>query len=281
MCYGMPSPLSVALYLRALFARNKALGFGDPQRFLLGLRSVGTDRGFFSSRPLLTYQDSNDVTAPSPLFDEHRCSLDVTIVVDTTGDPFVGLSAEEGSHTLEGLRRAATFTRFLGGDPVQVDAQRITSVEHVPRVLRGTLLYSDETQRVFAHARPEQHGLDVLRAVLLANLDKDMQNAASERWEISPDLWQTVNGPGLRIMPLAYRRLSPFIPRPDARFVLSADGTPKPSVHAFVESAHGVVALVGAKKAFHRRQCVWWTPVAADTLDFPVVFSVQGEPHHE
>lgn len=285
--YGLPSPLSAALYLRALFAEHAGLGFGQPQAFALALRGVGTDPGVLSSRPLLTYMDKNTEDKAGPLFDEHRYSLDLHLVVQTSGSP--ALFGADETARLADLARAIRFQRFLGGHVVQAQVRAVTDTPGLVRALRGSRLYVDETERLI---RPGRSSLNVLRACLLANLRSSqgdqgeaptVQDKASEKWGIPPDLWADVNGRWLRVLPLAYRRLSPFMARPDARFVLDAQRNPQSSVHAFVESVYGVVDLIGPAQAFDpdALRNLWWSATPPSSLHDPLVFSVKGSPHHE
>lgn len=282
LVYGLPSPLSVALYLRALFAEHADLGFGQATAFALALRSVGLDRGVLSSRPLLTYMDKNAEEKAGPMFDEHRCSLDLQIVVQTSVSP--ALAGADEPAALAALARRIRFQRFLGGQVTQAQVHAVTDAERLVRALRGSRLYVDETERLM---RPGRSSLNVLRACLLANLSSSkedqidaptVQDKASEKWGIPPDLWADVNRRWLRVLPLAYRRLSPFMARPDARFVLDAQRNPQSSAHAFVESVYGAVDLIGPAAAFKpgNMRNIWWSSTPSSSLHDPLVFSVKG-----
>lgn len=283
LVHGIPSPLSLALYLRAIFCENADLGFGTPSCFVLALRSVGHDRGSYSSRPLLTYIDPEKASGsadPTPLFDEHRCSLHVQLLVHTTQDPALAAQPGQEQAALRELERRLRFFRFLGGNVLAAGVQPAGSVDHVVRHLHGSRIYIDETAAVLQHS---DDSLQALRAALLANLDEHVQAAASARWAIPQRLWEAVNGRWLRVMPLAYRRLSPLVHRPDARFVLDSARKPKPALHAFVESAYGFVELLGPARAFDRNAMrnLWWSAAHPDSAPSALAYSVQGTSHHE
>jgi hypothetical protein len=280
MVHGIPSPMSIALYLRALFSENRDLGFGDPSGFVLALRSVGHDRGSLSSRPLLTYAKPKKCDDPTPLFDEHRCSLDLQLIVRTTATPGLDSAGLNEPEAINEIERRIFALRFLGGNVVHVTASLAGSTRDLTRALRGSRVYVDETRQL---ADISGGGLTMLRAALLANLGDEVQEEAAQAWGISQALWAAVNRRWLRVMPLAYRRISPFTPRADARFVLDANHNPKASVHAFVESVYGVIELLGPIKAFDRNAMrnIWWSASKLASLQSPLAFSVQGTSYHE
>lgn len=264
---GLPSPLSVSLYLRAVFAQHAELGFGECVRFVLGLRRAEYDTGRLSSRPLLTYQSAPAEAKPGPMMDEDRFGrLSVSLLVETSS----------GSDACAQLERAVTFMPFLGGNV------RAASVAAVPagkelETMRGALVVCDETDVI-----GNLFGGDMVRAlsaVAVANTDPATQQAVAQRFGLTENMFGAVNGRMYVVMPVGYRRLNRFCPRPDARPVRGANGALQQGMHAFVEAAHGFVRLLGPRKAFDGRGRPWWRAHAAASLDDQMVYHVKGEQH--
>lgn len=265
---GLPSPLSVSLYLRALLAENKSIGFGGLFRFAMGLRWVSYDRGRLSARPLPTYQQANNASKAGPLMDEDRFGLSVSLLIETTE---IGESAE-------GLKRAATFLPFLGGNVRNVEAYEIGSdSREIRNAMRGAFIYIDETDTldVLFDGNTDQ----ALNAVAVANLDPELQRKIAPQLGLTPNMLDAVNGRMFYVMPLGYRRLSDFVYRDDARPIKREDGTLDRGLHAFVEAAHGFVRLLGPRRAFGETARPWWRVYPAQSLDDHIVYHLKGECH--
>lgn len=258
---GMPSPLSISLYLRALLLENRLCGFGDIWRFAVGLREVARDRGYMASRPLLVYQSTIGMTEPSPLFDEDRFNVKLTVVLETT----------EIGTDIDGLARSVKFMPFLGGNVRESSLSEVSDASHS---LRGSLVYIDETDnvaKVFGGRMKK-----AMDAVAIANLDRDIQEAAADSIGLDKELLNLVNGRMYYLMPLGYRALSPFVVRGDAR-PIKRNGDLAMGLHAFVESAHGFVRLLGPIKSFGGMAHPWWRAYTARTIDDPLIYYLKGE----
>jgi hypothetical protein len=265
---GLPSPLSAYLYLRALFAENKALGFGAVHSFAFGLRECAPDSDPLACRPLPVYQSkwSDDTGA---IFDEDRCSIDATLVVRTDDRP------DDIAQSIDTLAKAVEHMPFIGGKVQQASVAVIKDEQReIRKHLRGSLVYTDVTPEVIEGCGGSHKAM---AAVLLANSgDESLQQRASATLGIPKRAWEVVNGHWYRMLPLGYRRISDFVRREDARPVKRPDGTLAQSVHAFVESVYGFVDLVGVARAVGEGRRMWWEAIPPSDLSSGLVIEVKG-----